>query len=131
MKAYFSKYIRHNLMLTIAFAMVGGILFYTVLHSFFHPIFPLLLLLAAVINIFLFYSVTRKKFLNKQLLTLVIKSFLIKFFSYLAIVFIFLLIEKTRTIRITFVAVLFVLYFAFTWLEIQSLLKFLKSGENK
>jgi hypothetical protein len=131
MKAYFSKFLYKNLIVAMILAIIGTILFCTVLHAFFHPVFPILLLLAFIINVILFYIVTRKEVSDNQLLNLVIKSFLIKFFSYLSIVLIFLILEKTRTIRITFVVVLFILYFGFTWIEIQSLLKFLKTGKKK
>jgi hypothetical protein len=84
-----------------------------------------------MINLTLFYVVTRKKVTDTLLLSMVVKSFAIKFFSYIALVIIFLILEKTKVIRITFVAVLFILYFSFTWLEILNVLKFLKSGKNK
>ncbi len=130
MGKHFYSFLRKNLILSCILALIGGIIFCTSLKTFYFPFIPLLLVFALIINLILYYAVTRKEVADTQLMNLVVKSFAIKFFSYIALVIIFLIIEKTRVIRITFVAVLFVLYISFTWLEIQSLLKFLKSGKN-
>ncbi len=131
MRHHFLSFIRKNLFLTIILTIIGCLLFYTILRVYFHPFFPFILLFALSINLILFYTVTRKAVSDKRLVGMVVSSFLIKFFSYLAIVIIFLIFVKSRPIRLTFVSVLFILYISFTWLEVHSLLKFLKSGEKK
>jgi hypothetical protein len=131
MRTHFIRFLRNNLLLSFGLSLIGLILFLTVLPAFYHPFIPLLLLFALSINLILYFVVIRKEVNDTMLLSMVVKSFAIKFFSYIALVIIFLILEKTRVIRITFVIVLFVFYFSFTWLEIQSLLKFLKSGKNK
>jgi hypothetical protein len=131
MNRHLKKFLTENLILSGVLLFVGGILFLTVLKLFYSDFFPFLLLFAFIINLSLFYVVTRKNVTDTLLLSMVVKSFAIKFFSYIALVIIFLILEKTKVIRITFVAVLFILYFSFTWLEILNVLKFLKSGKNK
>ena len=131
MTAHFRRFLGITLLCSVILAVAGGILFSYFLTPYYHPYLAITFGLTTIIHLVLFYSSTRKKITDRQLVNWVIRSFAIKFFCYLTIAIIFFLVEKTKSQRIAFVISLFILYLTYSWLEIASLLKFLKSEANK
>jgi hypothetical protein len=131
MTIHFRQFLIRNILVGFLLAIIAGV-FYTIFFAkFYHPFLPAILILATGINIILYYVITRKKVSDSQLVNWVLKSFAIKFFSYLAMALLFFLIVSNKPQRISFVISLFIVYFSFTSLEIVTLLKFLKSEDNK
>lgn len=130
MNIVFRKYLVNNLIIALILAILGNIFFVSFLKTYYHPIFPVLLIYTLIVNLLAFLVVTQKKTVNTQLLSIVGKLFAVKFFSYLLVAILFLVLVEQRTYRISFVLVLFCLYFAFTIIELTALTKFFKSEEK-
>lgn len=127
MSIYFRKFLIKNTIATFAIFLLGAILFSTLFPEYYHPFFIILVLIASFVNLAAFYIATNTKGEKDKSLQIVIKSFAIKFFSYLIMALIFLLLVKISELKITFVIILFSLYMIFTALELTSLLKFFKT----
>jgi len=131
MNLFFKQFLLKNLLISIILAILGWIIFSTFLSGLYHPIFLFLLFFSLIINLLIFYVVTRKKNSVSRSPMIIFKSFGIKFFSYVGITLVFFLIEPNMRFRITFILVMFCLYMAFTFLEITSLTKFFKAEDIK
>lgn len=127
MSIHFRKFFIVNTIVAIVLLILGAILFITQFSEYYHNFFIILLLLTYVVNLTVFYVVTKDAGRIDNSLLIVAKSFAIKFFSYLILALVFLLLAKTPEIKITFVIILFSLYIIFTVLEISSLVKFFKT----
>jgi hypothetical protein len=131
MTSHFRQFLIRNILVGFLLAIIACVSYIIFFADYYHPFLPVILILATGINIILYYVITRKKVSDSQLVNWVLKSFAIKFFSYLAMALLFFLIVNNKPQRISFVIGLFIVYFVFTSLEIVSLLKFLKSEDNK
>ena len=127
MSTHFRKFFIVNTIATIAVLILGTILFTTQFSKYYHYFYIILLLLTYAVNLTVFYVVTKDAGRNDNSMLIVAKSFAIKFFSYLILALVFLLLSKTPEIKITFVIILLSLYIIFTVLEISSLVKFFKT----
>lgn len=127
MNISFKKFLLNNLIVSVILAAIGLGLFSTILSGLYHPFFLWLLLFALVINLLIFYIVTRKKPTAARSPMIIFKSFGIKFISYIGVSLLFFLIEHNFRIRIMYILVLFCLYLTYTFLEITSLTKFFKA----
>jgi hypothetical protein len=116
-----------NIILTLILATCGAILFSTVLKSYYQDIYPYLLLLALSINLITFWLALKKNRVNQSFLLLVL-SFTIKFFSYLLISIIYFINQEVMLYRVAYIFVLFILFLAYTSLELKMLSKFFKSN---
>jgi hypothetical protein len=125
-KGFFIK----NLLISAVIAVIGGILFSTIFSKYYHPIFPILLVFALITNLLVYYIISGKSYSAYKSSQIIILIFAIKFFSYVAITIIFLLIEKDFQSRILYIIVLFCIYIAFTIIEVDSCAKFLKTGRS-
>ena len=127
MSTHFRKFFFVNTIASIALLILGAVLFTTQFSEYYHNFYIVLLLLTYAVNLTVFYVVTKDAGRINNSSLIVVKSFAIKFFSYLILALVFLLLAKTPEIKITFVIILFSLYIIFTILEISSLVKFFKS----
>lgn len=130
MNNHLRKFILHNLIAFLVIGILGALLFSTLLSSYYHFIYPIVLVLAASINILIYFLLTRKEIPAGRITLSISQSFAIKFLFYLTVATIFFLLVKNQSLKITFVFILFVLYFVFTSLEVNALLKFFKSEKN-
>ncbi len=128
MSTHFRKFFIINTIATIALLILGTVLFTTHFSEYYHFFYIILLLLTYAVNLTVFYLVTKDAGRADNSLLIVVKSFAIKFFSYLTLALVFLLFSKTPEIKITFVIILFSLYIVFTVLEISYLIRFFKTG---
>lgn len=116
-----------NIILTLFLAALGGLLFSTVFKKYYNHIFPILLILALIINLGIYRLAVNKKKVNQSLLFLVL-SFAIKFFSYLIITVLFLLMQKDLPTRLAYIIVLLIVFVTYTTLEIKMLSKIFKTN---
>jgi hypothetical protein len=122
----YQRFIVKNILLTVVLAISGAIVFGTILKTYYHNIFPVLLILALAINIIIYRIAITKVKVNQTFIVLVL-SFTIKFFSYLLITILFFLYEKEISYRIAYIFVLLIIFIGFTSIEIKMLSKFFKS----
>ncbi len=130
MNSHFKKFLLSNSIATLIILLVGGVLFSTQISEYFHFSYIIIVLLAFFVNIAAFYIVTKERGGKDKSMQIVIKAFAIKFFSYLIMALVFLLLAKTPELKITFVILLFGLYVVYTVLEITSLMKFFKTEQK-
>jgi hypothetical protein len=127
MSTHFRKFFILNTIATIVVLIIGTGLFTTRFSEYFHFFYIILLILAYAINLTVFFIITKDIGGADKSLLVVAKSFAIKFFSYLILAVVFLLLSKTPEIKITFAIILFSLYLIYTVLEISSLIRFFKT----
>lgn len=127
MSVHFQKFLIKNSIATLIVLALGAVLFSTRFSEYFHFSFIILVLIAYIVNLSVFYAITKNKKGSDNSMMVLAKSFGIKFSSYMILAIIFLLVNKTAEIKITFAILLFALYIIFTVLEITSLIKFFKS----
>ena len=130
MNTHFKKFLIKNLIATLAIILFGALLFSKFLFKYFHLFYLLTVLVTFFVNLIVYYIVTKKSVGSDKSLIVVVKSFAIKFFSYLTIALVFLLIVKTQELRVAFVILLFLLYLIYTYLEIASLIRFFKTQKD-
>jgi hypothetical protein len=130
MNDHLKRFILNNLFALLIIGISGTLLFGTLLSPYFHFIYPVILLLSCGINILVYYLLTRKEYPANKITILISQSFAIKFFYYLAAAALFLFFVENSSLKITFVLLIFVLYFTFTTLEVSALLRFIKSRKN-
>jgi len=116
-----------NLLVTLLIACAGVIMFAYFLQDYYHPLYPVLLLIALSVNLLSFYLSSKTQVSGNQILNAVVKSFAIRFFLYLGIAITFLLLEDQTKQRAVFIITLFCLYLIYFSIEITSLLKMMKS----
>jgi hypothetical protein len=92
-------------------------------HQFYFYIVPIA---GYVINLFAFF-VASGKMAKLNFSTLISSLFIIKFFSYVILALLFLVPEKNSTVRLWFIAFLFINYIFFTTILLILILKYLKS----
>lgn len=126
---HFKNFVVKNLILTFIFAVSGTILFLTILKSYYHPIYPVVLLIALLINLVLFRLTLTKNKANQTFLVLIL-SFAIKFFSYLILTIVYFMYQEEMLFRIAYIFVLFIVFIGFTSLELKMSSKFFKSNSN-
>ena len=127
MSTHFRRFFIINTIVTITVLILGAVLFATHFSQYFHFSYIILLILAYAVNLTVFFVVTHKTGGTEKSMQVVVKSFGIKFFSYLILALVFLLLSKTPEIKITFAIILFSLYLIYTVLEISSLIRFFKT----
>ena len=130
MSKHFQKFLIKNTIATIIILLPGTYLFATSLSEYFHFFYIILLILTFSVNLLVFYSATSKMNGKDNTMILIVKSFSIKFFSYLILALGFLLFVKSSELKITYVILLFILYIIYTAIEITSLLRFFKTGKE-
>ena len=130
MNNHLRKFLLSNTIAMVAIGLIGFILFSTLFISYYHDVFPFVLMLSFGINVLVYYLYTRKEIPANKTTILIAQSFAIKFFYYLSVAAVFLILVKNQSLRITFVLILFILYFVFTILEVSALLRFFKSRAN-
>lgn len=116
-----------NLLVTLAIATVGVILFTLFIPDYFHFLYPVMLFLALVVNSFSFYFSNKSQGAGNQIMNAMMKSFALRFILYIGIAITFLLLEHHIKQRVAFVITLFCLYLIYTSIEVTSLLKIVKS----
>ena len=124
----FRKFLLQNVYAFLIFLVVGTVLFLTVLKSYFHIMLPVLLLISFLINLASFKMAEKDAENQNRLMALVVKSFALRFFSYIILAVIFLLLEKDIPTRITFVSTLFILYIVFTFIEVKNITRLLRKS---
>lgn len=127
MSIHFRRFLGLNTIVTVMVFILGFVLFKTVFYRYFHYSSIILVLFAYGINIIVFYLATKNKVEANRSMVVVAKSFAIKFFSYLVLALIFLLLAETSEMKITFAILLFSLYIVYSILEIGSLIRFFKT----
>lgn len=127
MSTHFRRFFILNTLATLAILIIGAGLFTTQFSKYFNSFYIILLLFAYLVNLTVFFVVTKDAGGGDKSLQVVAKSFAIKFFSYLIMALVFLLLSKRPEIKVTFVIVLFSLYLIYTVLEISSLIRFFKT----
>ena len=116
-----------NLSVTIAIAIVGTILFTFFVPDYFHFLYPVLLFLALTVNLLLFYFSYKSQGAGNQIINTMMKSFALRFILYIGIAIIFLLLEHHTKQRMAFVITMFCVYLIYTFIEVTSLVKIVKS----
>lgn len=130
MNNHLRKFLLNNLIALIIFGILGTLLFSTILSSYYHFIYPIVLILSAGINMLVYYLLTRKEIPAAKTTILISQSFAIKFVYYLSVAAFFIFFVESQSLKITFVLLLFILYSVFTLLEVSALLRFFKSKTN-
>lgn len=130
MNNHLRKFLLKNLFALFFLSVIGSLLFSTLFSSYYHSIYPVVLFFSCGINVLIYFLLTRKEFPANKTTVLIGQSFAIKFVYYLAVASIFLFLVDSQSLKITFVLILFILYFVFTLLEISALLGFFKSKKN-
>lgn len=123
----YKDFLIKNLILTLILAICGAILFGTILKPYYQNIYPFLLGLALSINLLIFWIALKKNKANQTLVLLVL-SFAIKFFSYLIATIIYFIFQEEMIYRVAYIFVLFIIFLAYTSLELKMLSKFFKSN---
>jgi hypothetical protein len=122
MKPPLRIFIWQTIITSILICVAGFVLFLTVLKDLYHPLMPVILISAIGINFISFFLLQGSGTQNNVMAS-VAKSFILKFFSYILLAIILLLIEKDKDQRIFLVLSEFLLYIVFTWLEVQAFLR--------
>ena len=130
MNNHLRKFLFNNTIVLLVLGILGTLLFGTMLSSYYHFTYPIVLVLSCGINVLVFYLLTRKEIPAAKTTILISQSFAIKFVYYLTVAALFIFFVESQSLKITFVFLLFVLYFVFTFLEIRALLRFFKSNTN-
>ncbi|MGD2034897.1 MAG: hypothetical protein PVF73_07570 [Bacteroidales bacterium] len=131
MSIHFQRFLIKNIVATLLIILSGALVFRIWLPAYFHFFYFILVLLAFAVNLMVFYTVTKRgKEPKDKSATAVIKAFAIKFFSYLVFALLFLVFTDNPDLKITYVILLFFLYIIYTTIEITSILKFFKTGEE-
>ena len=116
-----------NLLVTLAIATVGAILFTFFIPDYFHFLYPVLLFLALAVNLLSFYFSYKSQGTGNKIINVMMKSFALHFILYIGIAIIFLLLEHHTKQRIAFVITMFCVYLIYTFIEVTSLMKIVKS----
>jgi hypothetical protein len=127
MNSNFRSFFYKNLLLTIILIVFGAVLFNTILKGYYSHVFSFLLILALSVNLIIFRLAIIKNKINQSFLLLVL-SFSIKFFSYLLVTVVYFLNVDELLFRIAYIFVLFIVFVAYTSLEIKMLTKFFKTN---
>lgn len=130
MNNHLRKFLLNNSIALLLLALAGALLFSTLFISYYHFSYPLVLILSFGVNVLIYFLFTRKDFPANKTTILITQSFAIKFFYYLLVAALFLILVENQPLRIAFICILFVLYLVFTFLEISALLRFFKSKVN-
>jgi hypothetical protein len=130
MNNHLRKFLLKNIFALLILGIIGSLLFSTLLSSYYHFIYPIVLFFSCGINVLVYFLLTRKEFPANRTTVLIGQSFAIKFVYYLAVAAIFLFLVESQSLKIAFVLILFILYFVFTLLEVSTLLGFFKSKKN-
>jgi hypothetical protein len=123
----YQNFLIKNLILTIILIICGVILFSTILKNYYHDIYLVLLLVALIDNLIIFKLALKKNKVNQSLLILIL-SFAIKFFTYLLISIVYFIHVNELVYRGAYIFVLFIVFIAYTSLEIKMLSNFFKSN---
>lgn len=126
----FRKFVRLNLFVLIVLGVGQILVFSLILPDLFHYAFPVVLVMSFIVNLLVFQLFTRKEVPAGRALAQVGLVFMTKFFYYLLVAILFLFLIRGKNIRITFVIVLFIIYFAYTMVEVRALSGHVKSTEN-
>ena len=119
-----------NLLITLFMVFVGFILFSYFLTGYYHFLYPVLLLTAFITNVLSFYISIKSPVAGNKVLNAVVKTFALRFFLYMGITIIYLLLEDQSKQRIVFIIILFCLYLIYSILEVTNLLKIIKSKKQ-
>lgn len=129
MNVTFRKFIWQNLLITFILAILGVVLFYFFLSAYYHPLYPILLLVALTANILSYYLSTQTRHTGIQIINAIIKSFGIRFMMYLGVAVAYMLLVDSTKQRVIFILALFCIYLIYSLLEITSLLKLIKGNK--
>lgn len=131
MTKHFRKFFLQNLKVLILLGLAEFVIFkFSSLQQFYHILYPLVLILSFVVNLILYHLFTRKPVPANRSMLLLGQSFAIKFFYYLSLAVIFIYTISQKEQRICFVISLFIIYFAFTFIEVKAITAFIKSESN-
>jgi hypothetical protein len=130
MTDHLRKFLLNNFIALVVIGILGVLLFSTLLLPYYHFIYPVVLVLSGAINVLIYFLLTRKEIPAAKSSILISQSFAIKFFYYLTVATLFIFFIESQSLKITFVLLLFMLYFVFTLLEVSALLRFFKSKKN-
>jgi hypothetical protein len=130
MSTHFRRFFLQNLVLVLLLSLVGVIVFRFVPGANYKNSYPLVLLVSWAVNILVFYLVTRKPVPVNRSMSLLGQTFAIKFLYYLTLAVIFLVNLTAREERISFMLGIFVIYIAFSFLEVKALSCYVKSMQD-
>lgn len=131
MTKHLRKFFLQNLLVLIILGLLEFVLFkFSSIQQFYHILYPLVLILSFVVNVIVYHLFTRKPVPANRSMLLIVQSFAIKFFYYLAIAIIFIYTLTQKEEKISFVVILFIIYFAFTLVEVNAVTSFVKSESN-
>ena len=128
MKKAFLKFILNNLTVSLGIAAIGAMLFFLVLRDLYHPLMPFILLFALIINLVTFRLTMRKPDAYSNILLIVTKSFAIKFFSYITLTVVIILLEKEKIPLLTLIIFVCILYIVFTILEVKAMIRLVRGN---
>lgn len=131
MTKHLRKFFLQNLLVLIILGLLEFVIFkFSSIQQFYHILYPLVLILSFVVNVIVYHLFTRKPVPANRSMLLIVQSFAIKFFYYLAIAIIFIYTLTQKEEKISFVVILFIIYFAFTLVEVNAVTSFVKSESN-
>lgn len=130
MTKHFRKFFLQNILILLLIGIAEIIIFTFFLKDFYQFSYPIVLLLSFVVNILVYHLFTRKPVPANRSMMLLVQSFAIKIFYYLTIAIIFIYTLSQKEEKISFVIVLFIIYFAFTLVEVNAITSFIKSESN-
>ena len=121
------KFLISNIFITILLGIICSVLFLTILAPYYHNFLPVALFLAFVINLIVYAIGSRNNSKNKHPMLVIIYSFAIKFFSYVALILTYIFLESEPGNRIVIILFIFLFYLAFTFIEVRALVKHTKT----
>jgi hypothetical protein len=128
MNSELRKFLATNFYAALIIAAIGAILFSTLLSEYYQPLMPLLLLTSLLINLLTYRVIIGKKNQKLNIMLAVAKSFALKFFSYIAIIVILLVIKSLRPQILSLIVAVFFLYLVFTFIEVKAFSAYVKNS---
>lgn len=130
MRPTFKQFLVQNIILSLVILAIGIPLAFSVIPGLMHPLSPLILLFAFMVNVLLFRLILGKKDVPLNMTMAITKSFALKFFSYIALVVIIVLAEKNKDQILLMVVTVFIHYILFTIIEVRAFTTIVRKKES-
>ena len=130
MNPTFKRFFLQNLLLALAIAIIGGILFYSVLKAYYSFWLPIILAVCLLINILTFSIISGSNRKSGNIMILVTKSFAIKFFSYIGLAVVLIVSNDSKASIFPLIIALFILYIVFSAIEVNAFTRLVKEQKQ-
>lgn len=124
MKKTFRKFLLLNVLITLIIGVLGACIFLFLLPKLYHSLMPAILLFAVSVNLLNFRVIMGNQNTSVNIMNAITKSFAIKFFSYIGLIVVLILIEKLKDQRLLLVLFVFILYMIYTIMEVVAFIDY-------